>query len=89
MVEGKGGPVHGPLTARNNFIFDTAMRYAEEGVGAAIIAGREFAPLGRPARALLGVRMVLAESYVVHRSTWSGWVSSRSSSSRAAMLRWA
>ncbi|MFL5675669.1 MAG: aconitate hydratase [Chloroflexota bacterium] len=79
LVEGKEGPytVHLP-DGDEGFIFDVAMRYAEEGVGAAIIAGREYGSgssrdWAAKGPALLGVRLVLAESYErIHRSNLVG-----------------
>ena len=79
MVEGKEGPytVHLP-DGEEGFIFDTAMRYADEGIGTAIIAGREYGSgssrdWAAKGPALLGVRMVLAESYErIHRSNLVG-----------------
>ncbi|MFL5717574.1 MAG: aconitate hydratase [Chloroflexota bacterium] len=79
MVEGTEGPytVHLPDGAEG-FIFDTAMRYIDEGVGTAIIAGREYGSgssrdWAAKGPALLGVRMVLAESYErIHRSNLVG-----------------
>ena len=79
MVEGKEGPytVHLP-DGEEGFIFDTAVRYVAEGVGTAIIAGREYGSgssrdWAAKGPALLGVRMVLAESYErIHRSNLVG-----------------
>jgi aconitate hydratase len=79
MVEGKEGPytIHLP-DGEEGFIFDTAVRYADEGVATAIIAGREYGSgssrdWAAKGPALLGVRMVLAESYErIHRSNLVG-----------------
>ena len=79
MVEGKEGPftVHLP-DGEEGFIFDVAMRYADEGVATAIVAGREYGSgssrdWAAKGPALLGVRMVLAESYErIHRSNLVG-----------------
>ena len=79
MVEGKEGPytLHLP-DGEEGFIFDTAMRYIDEGIGTAIIAGREYGSgssrdWAAKGPALLGVRMVLAESYErIHRSNLVG-----------------
>ncbi len=79
MVEGKEGPytVHLP-DGEEGFIFDTAVRYAAEGIATAIIAGREYGSgssrdWAAKGPALLGVRMVLAESYErIHRSNLVG-----------------
>ena len=79
MVDGKEGPytVHLP-DGDEGFIFDTAMRYLDEGVGTAIIAGREYGSgssrdWAAKGPALLGVRMVIAESYErIHRSNLVG-----------------
>ena len=79
MVEGKEGPytVHLP-DGDEGFIFDTAMRYVAEGIATAIIAGREYGSgssrdWAAKGPALLGVRMVIAESYErIHRSNLVG-----------------
>jgi aconitate hydratase len=79
LVEGKEGPytVHLP-DGEEGFIFDVAMRYIDEGIATAIIAGREYGSgssrdWAAKGPALLGVRMVLAESYErIHRSNLVG-----------------
>ncbi|HEV8402111.1 MAG TPA: aconitate hydratase AcnA [Candidatus Limnocylindrales bacterium] len=79
MVEGKEGPytVHLP-DGEEGFIFDVAMRYAGEGVPLAIIAGREYGSgssrdWAAKGPALLGVRVVIAESFErIHRSNLVG-----------------
>ncbi len=79
MVEGTEGPytIHLP-DGEQGFIFDTAMRYTDEGIATAIIAGREYGSgssrdWAAKGPALLGVRMVLAESYErIHRSNLVG-----------------
>jgi aconitate hydratase len=79
MVDGKEGPytIHLPDGAEG-FIFDTAMRYIDEGVGTAIIAGREYGSgssrdWAAKGPALLGVRLVIAESYErIHRANLVG-----------------
>jgi aconitate hydratase len=79
LVEGKEGPytVHLP-DGEEGFIYDVAMRYAAEGVPLAILAGREYGSgssrdLAAKGPALLGVRMVLAESFErIHRSNLVG-----------------
>jgi len=59
-------------------IFDTAMRYAEEGVPLCVLAGREYGSgssrdWAAKGPRLLGVRFVLAESYErIHRSNLVG-----------------
>jgi aconitate hydratase len=79
LVEGKEGPytVHLP-DGDEGFIYDVAMRYAAEGVPLAIIAGREYGSgssrdWAAKGPALLGVRVVLAESFErIHRSNLVG-----------------
>jgi aconitate hydratase len=79
LVEGKEGPftVHLPDGAES-FIYDAAQRYAAEGVPLVILAGadygsgssRDWAAKGP---ALLGVRVVIAESFErIHRSNLVG-----------------
>ena len=79
LVEGKEGPytVHLP-DGDEGFIYDVAMRYATEGVPLAIIAGREYGSgssrdWAAKGPALLGVRVVIAESFErIHRSNLVG-----------------
>jgi aconitate hydratase len=79
LVEGKEGPytVHLP-DGEDGFIYDVAMRYADEGVPLAIIAGREYGSgssrdWAAKGPALLGVRFVFAESFErIHRSNLVG-----------------
>jgi aconitate hydratase len=79
LVEGREGPytIHQP-DGEPGFIFDVAMRYAAEGVPLAIIAGREYGSgssrdWAAKGPALLGVRLVLAESFErIHRSNLVG-----------------
>ena len=79
LVEGKEGPytVHLP-DGEEGFIYDVAMRYAAEGVPLAIIAGREYGSgssrdWAAKGPALLGVRVVIAESFErIHRSNLVG-----------------
>jgi aconitate hydratase len=79
LVEGKEGPytVHLP-DGDEGFIYDVAMRYAADGVPLAIIAGREYGSgssrdWAAKGPALLGVRVVLAESFErIHRSNLVG-----------------
>ena len=79
LVPGVEGPytVHLP-DGEQGFIYDAAMRYAAEGVPLAILAGREYGSgssrdWAAKGPALLGVRMVLAESFErIHRSNLVG-----------------
>ncbi len=79
LVEGKEGPytVHLP-DGEDGFIYDVAMRYAAEGVPLAIIAGLEYGTgssrdWAAKGPALLGVRVVIAESFErIHRSNLVG-----------------
>jgi aconitate hydratase A / 2-methylisocitrate dehydratase len=79
LVEGTEGPytIHLP-DATQGFIYDVAMRYAREGVPLTVIAGREYGSgssrdWAAKGPALLGIRMVLAESYErIHRSNLVG-----------------
>jgi aconitate hydratase len=79
LVEGKEGPytVHLP-DGEDGFIYDVAMRYADEGVPLAILAGREYGSgssrdWAAKGPALLGVRFVIAESFErIHRSNLVG-----------------
>ena len=79
LVEDREGPytVHLP-DGDEGFIYDVAMRYADEGVPLAVIAGREYGSgssrdWAAKGPALLGVRMVLAESFErIHRSNLVG-----------------
>ncbi|HEY4190420.1 MAG TPA: aconitate hydratase AcnA, partial [Candidatus Limnocylindrales bacterium] len=79
LVDGKEGPytVHLP-DGEEGFIYDVAMRYAAESVPLAIIAGREYGSgssrdWAAKGPALLGVRVVIAESFErIHRSNLVG-----------------
>jgi aconitate hydratase A / 2-methylisocitrate dehydratase len=79
LVEPKEGPftVHLP-SGDDGFIYDTAMRYIEEGVPLLIIAGREYGSgssrdWAAKGPLLLGVKAVIAESYErIHRSNLVG-----------------
>jgi aconitate hydratase len=79
LVEGKEGPytVHLP-DGEEQFIYDAAMRYRDEGVPLVVIAGREYGSgssrdWAAKGTTLLGVRAVLAESYErIHRSNLVG-----------------
>jgi aconitate hydratase len=79
LVEGKEGPytIHLP-DGEEDFIYDVAMRYAADGVPLAIIAGREYGSgssrdWAAKGPALLGVRVVIAESFErIHRSNLVG-----------------
>ena len=79
LVEGTEGPytVHLP-DGEQQFIYDAAMRYRDEGVPLVVIAGREYGSgssrdWAAKGTALLGVRAVIAESYErIHRSNLVG-----------------
>ncbi len=79
LVEGREGPftVHLP-SGDEGFIYDTAMRYAAEGVPLVLIAGREYGSgssrdWAAKGTTLLGIRAVIAESYErIHRSNLVG-----------------
>jgi aconitate hydratase len=79
LVEGKEGPytLHLP-DGEEQFIYDAAMRYRDEGVPLVVIAGREYGSgssrdWAAKGTTLLGVRAVLAESYErIHRSNLVG-----------------
>jgi aconitate hydratase len=79
LVEDKEGPytVHLP-DGEEQFIYDAAMRYRDEGVPLVVIAGREYGSgssrdWAAKGTTLLGVRAVLAESYErIHRSNLVG-----------------
>jgi aconitate hydratase len=77
------GDREGPYTihlpdGEPGFIYDVAMRYAAEGVPLAVLAGREYGSgssrdWAAKGPALLGVRVVLAESFErIHRSNLVG-----------------
>jgi aconitate hydratase len=79
LADGKEGPytVHLP-SGDEGFIYDVAMRYGREGVPLAILAGREYGSgssrdWAAKGPALLGVRVVIAESYErIHRANLVG-----------------
>ncbi len=79
LVDGREGPftLHLP-DATESFIYDAAERYAAEGVPLVILAGREYGSgssrdWAAKGTALLGVRVVIAESYErIHRSNLVG-----------------
>jgi aconitate hydratase len=79
LADGKEGPytVHLP-SGDDGFIYDVAMRYAADGVPLAILAGREYGTgssrdWAAKGPALLGVRVVIAESYErIHRANLVG-----------------
>jgi aconitate hydratase A / 2-methylisocitrate dehydratase len=79
LVEGREGPytVHLP-DGEQGFIYDVAMRYADEGVPLVLIAGREYGSgssrdWAAKGTGLLGIRAVIAESYErIHRSNLVG-----------------
>ncbi|MEI8333443.1 MAG: aconitate hydratase AcnA [Chloroflexota bacterium] len=79
LAGGKEGPytVHLP-DAEETFIYDAAMRYADEGVPLLVIAGREYGSgssrdWAAKGTRLLGIRVVIAEGYErIHRSNLVG-----------------
>ena len=79
LAEGKEGPytVHLP-DGEEQFIYDAAMRYRDEGVPLIVIAGREYGSgssrdWAAKGTTLLGIRAVIAESYErIHRSNLVG-----------------
>jgi aconitate hydratase len=79
LVDGREGPltIHLP-SGDEGSIYDTAMRYAEEGVPLVILAGQEYGSgssrdWAAKGTTLLGVKAVLAESYErIHRSNLVG-----------------
>jgi aconitate hydratase len=79
LVDGKEGPytVHLP-DGEEQFIYDAAMRYRDEGVPLVVLAGREYGSgssrdWAAKGTLLLGVRAVIAESYErIHRSNLVG-----------------
>jgi aconitate hydratase len=79
LVPGREGPytVHLP-SGDEGFIYDTAMRYAAEGVPLVALVGREYGSgssrdWAAKGTTLLGIKAVLAESYErIHRSNLVG-----------------
>jgi aconitate hydratase A / 2-methylisocitrate dehydratase len=79
LVGGKEGPytIHLP-DGEEQFIYDAAMRYRDEGTPLVIIAGREYGSgssrdWAAKGPSLLGIRAVLAESFErIHRSNLVG-----------------
>jgi aconitate hydratase len=79
LVPGREGPftVHLP-DGEEQFIYDAAMRYRDEGVPLVVLAGREYGSgssrdWAAKGAALLGIRAVIAESYErIHRSNLVG-----------------
>jgi aconitate hydratase len=79
LAEGREGPytVHLP-DGEEQFIYDAAMRYRDEGVSLIVIAGREYGSgssrdWAAKGTSLLGIRAVIAESYErIHRSNLVG-----------------
>jgi aconitate hydratase A / 2-methylisocitrate dehydratase len=79
LAEGKEGPytVHLP-SGDEMFIYDASMRYQADGVPLLVLAGREYGSgssrdWAAKGPALLGVKVVLAESYErIHRSNLVG-----------------
>ncbi len=79
LVEGKEGPYTRILPAGGEaFLYDAAMAYADAGVPAIVLAGREYGSgssrdWAAKGTRLLGVRAVIAESYErIHRSNLVG-----------------
>ncbi|MCC6586316.1 MAG: aconitate hydratase AcnA [Bryobacterales bacterium] len=79
MVPGvEGGYTMHPSSPEKMFIYDAAMRYQSEGIGTAIIAGKEYGSgssrdWAAKGVALLGVKAVIAESFErIHRSNLVG-----------------
>jgi aconitate hydratase len=78
MVEREGPYTAHQPSGEEMFIYDAAMRYADEGVPLVILAGREYGSgssrdWAAKGTSLLGVRAVLAESYErIHRSNLVG-----------------
>ena len=79
LVDGREGPFTRHLpSGEETFIFDAAMRYAEEGVPLIILAGKEYGSgssrdWAAKGPRLLGIRAVIAESYErIHRSNLVG-----------------
>jgi aconitate hydratase len=79
LIDGKEGPftVHLP-DGEEQFIYDAAMRYRDEGVPLVVLAGREYGSgssrdWAAKGTSLLGIRAVIAESYErIHRSNLVG-----------------
>ena len=79
LAKGREGPytVHLP-DGEEQFIYDAAMRYRDEGVPLIVIAGREYGSgssrdWAAKGMTLLGIRAVIAESYErIHRSNLVG-----------------
>jgi aconitate hydratase len=79
LVDGKEGPytIHLP-DGEEQFIYDAAMRYRDEGVPLVVLAGREYGSgssrdWAAKGTSLLGIRAVIAESYErIHRSNLVG-----------------
>jgi aconitate hydratase A / 2-methylisocitrate dehydratase len=79
LAEGREGPytVHLP-DGEEQFIYDAAMRYRDDGVPLIVIAGREYGSgssrdWAAKGTTLLGIRAVIAESYErIHRSNLVG-----------------
>ncbi len=78
LVEREGGFTRHFPDGEETTIYEAAMRYADEGVPLAILAGKEYGSgssrdWAAKGTALLGVRAVLAESYErIHRSNLIG-----------------
>jgi aconitase A len=79
LIDGKEGPytVHLP-DGEEQFIYDAAMRYRDEGVPLVVLVGREYGSgssrdWAAKGTSLLGIRAVIAESYErIHRSNLVG-----------------
>ncbi len=79
LVEGREGPYTRVLPAGDEaFLYDAAMAYAEAGIPALVLAGREYGSgssrdWAAKGTRLLGIRAVVAESYErIHRSNLVG-----------------
>jgi aconitate hydratase len=79
LVDGKEGPYTRILPSGDEaFLYDAAMAYAEAGVPAIVLAGREYGSgssrdWAAKGTRLLGIRAVIAESYErIHRSNLVG-----------------
>jgi aconitate hydratase len=79
LAEGKEGPYTTHLPSGDEmFIYDAAMRYAEDGVPLVVLTGREYGSgssrdWAAKGTTLLGVKAVIAESYErIHRSNLVG-----------------
>jgi aconitate hydratase len=78
LVEREGGYTRHFPSGEEMFIYDAAMRYADEGVSLVVLAGKEYGSgssrdWAAKGTTLLGVRAVIAESFErIHRSNLIG-----------------